>query len=109
LSPLRYPPWVIVAGGSPFFLYFSYTESGGIIPAACLGLFLRESITSRSYGPKSWFCWVGVEQAIVLLFIFKYWNFFAALVWFRAPEQHYWAHAFLRPGISGRRSSNCAW
>ena len=34
------------------------------------------------------------------LFIFKYWDFFAGLVWFRAPEQHYWAHAFLPLGIS---------
>jgi hypothetical protein len=25
LSPLRYRPWVTVAGGSSFFLYFSYT------------------------------------------------------------------------------------
>jgi alginate O-acetyltransferase complex protein AlgI len=100
LSPLRFRPWVIVAGGSAFFLYFSYTELGGIIPAACLGIFLWESITSRFYRPKSWFCWVGVAQAIVLLFIFKYWNFFAGLVWFRAPEQHYWAHAFLPLGIS---------
>src|SRR5216683_6412658 len=63
LSPLRYRPWVIVAGGSSFFLYFSYTELGGIIPAACLGIFLWESITSRFYRPKSWFCWVGVAQA----------------------------------------------
>ena len=47
LSPPRYRPWVIVAGGSGFFLYFSYTELGGIIPAACLGIFLWESITSR--------------------------------------------------------------
>ena len=100
LSPPRYRPWVIVAGGSAFFLYFSYTELGGIIPAACLGIFLWESITSRFYLPKSWFCWVGVAQAIVLLFIFKYWNFFAGLVWFRAPEQHYWAQAFLPLGIS---------
>jgi alginate O-acetyltransferase complex protein AlgI len=100
LSPPRYRPWVIVAGGSGFFLYFSYTELGGIIPAACLGIFLWESITSRFYWPKSRFCWVGVAQAIVLLFIFKYWNFFAALMWFRQPEKHHWAHAFLPLGIS---------
>jgi alginate O-acetyltransferase complex protein AlgI len=100
LSPPRYRPWVIVAGGSGFFLYFSYTELGGIIPAACLGIFLWESITSRFYWPKSRFCWVGVAQAIVLLFIFKYWNFFAGLVWFRQPEKHHWAHAFLPLGIS---------
>jgi hypothetical protein len=31
LSPLQYRPWVIVAGGSSFFLYFSYTELGGFL------------------------------------------------------------------------------
>ena len=100
LSPSRFRPWVIVLGGSGFFLYFSYSELGGLIPAACLGIFLWESITSRFYRPKFWFCWVGVAQAIVLLFVFKYWNFFAGLVWFAAPEKHHWAHAFLPLGIS---------
>jgi alginate O-acetyltransferase complex protein AlgI len=37
-----------------------------------------------------------VAQAIVLRFIIKYWNFLG----FRAPEQHYWARAFLPLGIS---------
>jgi hypothetical protein len=46
----------------------------------------------------SWFCWVGVAQAVVLLFIFKYWNFFVRLVWFRAAEKPYWTHA------SGRKN-----
>ena len=63
------------------------------------GIFLRESITSRFYRPKSWFCWVGVTQAIVLLFIFNYGNFFTGLVWF-ALEHHHWAHAFLPLGIA---------
>jgi hypothetical protein len=45
---------VIVTGGSGFFLYFSCTELGGIIPAACLGIFLWESITSRFYRPMVW-------------------------------------------------------
>jgi len=96
----RHRPWVIVAGGSLFFLFFSYTALGGLIPAACLGIFLWESITSRFYRPKSWFCWVGVAQAIALLFIFKYWNFFVGLAWFRAAEKPYWTHAFLPLGIS---------
>jgi len=100
LSPPRFQPWVIVAGGSGFFLYFSYTELGGIIPAACLGIFLWASITSRFYRPKSWFCWVGVAQAIVLLFVFTYWNFVVGLVWFRVPEERYWAYAILPLGIS---------
>jgi alginate O-acetyltransferase complex protein AlgI len=100
LSTPRLRPWVIVLGGSGFFLYFSYTELGGIVPAACLGIFLWESVTSRFYRPKSWFCWVGVVQAVVLLFVFKYWNFFAGLVWFREPEKHHWSGAFLPLGIS---------
>src|SRR5258705_11626404 len=105
LSPPRHRPWVIVAGSSAFFLYFSYTELGGIIPAACLGIFPQESITSRFYRPKSWFCWVGVAQAIVLLFIFKYWNFVAGLFWFRAPEQHYWDTHFCRWEFLSSRSN----
>jgi hypothetical protein len=58
---------------------------------------------------------VGVAPAIVLLFIFKYWNFFAGLAWFRAPEQQYWAHAFLplgiakvMPRIENRQASGCS-
>ena len=54
---------------------------------------LPAGFTNR--GSAGW----GVAQAIVLLFIFKYWNFFARLVWFRAPEQHYWANAFLWLGV----------
>ncbi len=90
---------MIVAGGSSFFLYFSYTELGGIIPAACLGIF---------YGNPSPAGFTGQNRVLLggssagdrPLFIFKYWDFFAGLVWFRAPEQHYWAHAFLPLGIS---------
>ena len=48
LSPPRYRPRVIVAGGSGFFLSFSYTELGGVIPAACLGIFLWESMLDAS-------------------------------------------------------------
>jgi hypothetical protein len=47
-EPPRYRPRVIVAGGSGFFLYFSYTELGGVIPAACLGIFLWESMLDAS-------------------------------------------------------------
>lgn len=97
---VRARPWVIVFGGSLFFTFFSYTALGGLIPAACLAIFLWESFTSRFYRPNSGFCWVGVAQAVILLFIFKYWNFFVSLVWFQVPQKPYWAHAFLPLGIS---------
>jgi alginate O-acetyltransferase complex protein AlgI len=100
LSPVRFRPWIIVLGGSLFFLFFSYTELGGLVPAACLSIFLWESLTSRFYRPRSWFCWVGVGQAMALLFVFKYWNFFVGLAWLGASEKPYWTHAFLPLGIS---------
>jgi len=58
LSPLRYRPWVIVAGGSSFFLYFSYTELGRIIPAACLEFFYGNpspaGFTGQNRGSAGW-------------------------------------------------------
>jgi D-alanyl-lipoteichoic acid acyltransferase DltB (MBOAT superfamily) len=41
---------------------------------------LPAGFTGRNRGSAGW----RVAQAIVLLFIFNYWNFFARLVWFRA-------------------------
>lgn len=100
VTPPRLRPWVIVLGGSLFFIFFSFTTLGGWIPAACLAIFLWESVTSRFYRPKSWFCWVGVGQALLLLFIFKYWNFVVGLVWLQSAQKPYWTHAFLPLGIS---------
>lgn len=34
LVPPRFRPWVIVLGGSLFFLFFSYTTLGGFVPEA---------------------------------------------------------------------------
>ena len=69
LSPLRYRPWVIVAGGSSFFLIFPIQSQAELFLRRVWEFFLWESITSRFYRPKSW--WESA-QAIVLLFIFKY-------------------------------------
>ena len=77
----RYRPWVVLGSGSLFFLYFSYTQLGGLIGAACLGIFLWESLVSRFYKPGSWFCAVGVVQTILFLAVFKYRNFLTSLVW----------------------------
>jgi hypothetical protein len=70
----------LLPNGSSFFLYLSYIELGRIIPAGVLELFYRNPSPAGFTRPKSWFCWVGVAPAIVLLFIFKNWNFFAGLV-----------------------------
>ena len=97
----RYRPWVILASGSLFFLYFSYTQLGGMIGAACLGIFLWESLVSRFYKPGSWFCAVGVIQTILFLAVFKYRNFLTSLVWpIPAHNPFYWQNAFLPLGIS---------
>lgn len=39
LSGQRVRPWVIFFSGSLFFTYFSYTQLGGLVGAACLGIF----------------------------------------------------------------------
>ena len=97
----RYRPLVILASGSLFFLYFSYTQLGGMIGAACLGIFLWESLVSRFYKPGSWFCAVGVIQTILFLAVFKYRNFLTSLVWpIPAHNPFYWQNAFLPLGIS---------
>jgi alginate O-acetyltransferase complex protein AlgI len=97
----RYRPWVVLGSGSLFFLYFSYTQLGGLIGAACLGIFLWESLVSRFYKPGSWFCAVGVVQTILFLAVFKYRNFLTSLVW-PVPSHNpfYWHNAFLPLGIS---------
>jgi alginate O-acetyltransferase complex protein AlgI len=97
----RYRPLVILASGCLFFLYFSYTQLGGLIGAACLGIFLWESLVSRFYKPGSWFCAVGVIQTILFLAVFKYRNFLTSLVWpIPAHNPFYWQNAFLPLGIS---------
>ena len=91
LSPPRHRPWVIVAGGSAFSFIFP-TPNWAELFLRYVWEFFCGSLLPAGF-TKSCFCWVRVAQAIVPLFIFKYWNFVAGLVWFRAPAQHYWAPA----------------
>ena len=94
-------PWVIFLSGGLFFTYFSYTQFGGVVGAACLAIFLWESLVSRVYKPASWFCWFGVTQTVLFLVFFKYRNFLTGLVWRDAARNPlYWKHAFLPLGIS---------
>lgn len=98
VSP-RLRPWVIVLFGSLFFIFFAYGMAG-LWGAACLLIFLWESLVSRLYRPTSRWCLVGIVQSVVLLGIFKYWNFFTGLFFLHAANPFRWQGAFLPLGIS---------
>jgi len=94
-------PWIIVLSGCLFFLYFSFTQLGGAFGAACLLIFLWESLISRFYKPASWICWLGVVQTTLFLVVFKYRNFLSGLIWpLPSHNPFYWRNAFLPLGIS---------
>ena len=94
-------PWICSTFGAGFFVFFAVTELNGYLGAACLLIFLWESLFSRLYRPGSFFCWLGVVQALLFLGIFKYWNFFTGLVWSgAAANPWHWSGAFLPLGIS---------
>jgi alginate O-acetyltransferase complex protein AlgI len=94
-------PMVCSLFGAAFFVYFSLTQLGGRPGAACLLIFVWESIFSRLYRSRSIFCVVGIIQSILILVAFKYWNFLTGLI-FGAPATNpvFWPGAFLPIGIS---------
>ena len=99
LVPQTWKAWVIITSGAAFYVFFSITAVGGFLGAVCLGLFLWEAVFSRLYHPASRWCWIGVIQALIILVVFKYWNFFCALV--VSPDSPWrWTDAFLPLGIS---------
>ena len=94
-------PWVCVLSGASFFVYFSITVMAGWVGAACLLIFVWESLISRLYKRGSFWCLVGVLASLAILGAFKYWNFVTGLL--SAPlesNQFYWAGAFLPLGVS---------
>jgi alginate O-acetyltransferase complex protein AlgI len=94
-------PWICLGFGAGFFVFFSLTQIGGIAGACCLVIFIWESLFSRLYRPGSVLCLVGIAQTILILIVFKYWNFLTGLMF--APWGHnpvYWPGAFLPLGIS---------
>jgi len=101
LAGPRLRPWVVFASGSLFFVYFSYTQFGGLVGVACLAIFLWECFVSRFYRARSWICWLGIVQTVLFLAVFKYRNFLSGLVW-PIPSENplFWRHAFLPLGIS---------
>jgi len=98
LAPKWRAPLLVVSGAS-FYLFFSLTAVGGVAGALCLGLFLWEAWFSRLYRPGSRWCLAGIAQALLILFIFKYWNFATGLAR-GADNPWHWAGAFLPLGIS---------
>lgn len=94
-------PWIAAAYGCLFFVYFSYTQLGGAVGAACVTIFLWESFVSRFYKPASWVCMLGVTQTILFLCVFKYRNFLSGILWPHPSHNPlYWKNAFLPLGIS---------
>ena len=101
LAPASWRPWVIALSASAFFVYFSLRGFGGVVGAFCLAIFIWECAVSRLYRPGALICTIGIVQSIVLLVIFKYWNYLTGLL-LRGPAatRWHWSGAFLPLGIS---------
>jgi alginate O-acetyltransferase complex protein AlgI len=69
-------PWALVFFGVTFFVYFGFLHFGGAWGALCVLIFAWELLVSRLYKERSAFCVVGIIQAVLILFIFKYTRFF---------------------------------
>ncbi len=94
-------PLVCGGFGAGFFLFYSVTQFGGYFGAACLAMFIWESLFSRLYRKGSFWCWIGVAQAVLFLVAFKYWNFFTGLAFpFEGSNPLRWSSAFLPLGLS---------
>jgi len=102
VSSARVRPWVCVAFGVAFFVYFSVTQLGGWLGAACVGIFLWEALFRSFYRTGSWLCLVGVAISVCVLGVFKYWNFatdsMVKLTGTGNPLR--WEEAFLPLGVS---------
>jgi alginate O-acetyltransferase complex protein AlgI len=101
LASVRWRPWVIALSASAFFIYFSLRGFGGVLGALCLAIFIWECAVSRLYRPGARICALGIAQSIILLVIFKYWNYLTGLL-LRGPAavRWHWSGAFLPLGIS---------
>jgi len=98
IAGLRLRPWIIVLFGGAFFLYFGYQQAG-YAGAACLLIFVWEALISRLYRQGSLWCLFGLVQSVLLLGVFKYWNFFSGLLLGHVNPLR-WSGAFLPLGIS---------
>ncbi len=99
--PARGRVWVCVGFGVGFFVYFSATQFGGWWGAACVLIFLWESMFRSFYKPGAWACLAGVAISVCILGVFKYWNFTTGL--FTSPfgdNPVRWEGVFLPLGVS---------
>ncbi len=94
-------PWVCAIYGVAFFLYFSATSFGGSAGAACIFILIWESFFRLFYRPRSWTCIAGIVISILVLAVFKYWNFATTLLTLPLGYNPIrWRNAFLPLGIS---------
>jgi alginate O-acetyltransferase complex protein AlgI len=101
IAPSTVRPWVCTLFGAAFFIYFSVTQLAGWAGAACLLLFIWESLFRSLYHAKSVACIVGILVSVGILGVFKYWNFATGLI--TDPLGYnpvFWPGAFLPLGVS---------
>lgn len=97
----QFRPWVCAVFGIAFFIYYSATYLGGWAGAACVLIFVWESLFRSLYKPKSSFCIWGVLISVLVLCVFKYWNFCTDIVaGFLVENPLRWESAFLPLGVS---------
>jgi alginate O-acetyltransferase complex protein AlgI len=77
VSSRSFRPWVLAGFGVAFFGWYAFLHFGRVWGSACLGLFVWELLVSRFYKPRSWICLLGIVQAVIILFVFKYAGFFS--------------------------------
>ena len=94
-------PWVCMASGVGFFVYYSAIQFGGWWGVACVLIFFWEALFRYLYYPGARACILGILISIVVLGIFKYWNFLTGS--FTEPfldNPFHWSGAFLPLGVS---------
>lgn len=93
--------WTCVIFGMLFFIYFSFTLEAGGWGALCVLIFLWEAMLRRYYKEKGLVCLFGILVSLLVLGIFKYWNFTTGLIFsFSDRNPLHWSHAFLPLGVS---------
>ena len=100
-APPSVRPWVCAISGALFFVYFSSIQFGGWWGAACVLIFVWEATLRSRYRARARICIVGILISIVVLGVFKYWNFVTGLL--TGPigvNPIRWESAFLPLGVS---------